>query len=634
MTACLRVLATLVVFPLASAGFAEDETVPIGVARIDITPDSPIRLTGYASRKTESEGVALRLWAKALAIGGDAGEGPAVLMMVENCGVPASLAAEVAGRLEAKARVAPQRVVICSTHTHAGPWLTGFAKALLSDSLPPEHRSHMERYERQLVDKMEQVALAALAARRPGRLAWGEGLVRFAMNRRPINKDGKCPGLGVNPGGPTDHSLPLLCATDAAGKIMAIVVNYACHCTTIGGDFNRIHGDWAGMAQEYIEAEHPGATALVCIGCGADANPEPRGKAEMTGPHGRAVADEVNRLLRGKLIPVCPKLAARRLEFSLPFDKLPTRQELEARAAAAHQPKTTSAQKAFARQAADSLAELDHGRPLPAGIDYSVTAWSFGNDLAMVFLPGEVVVDYALRLKRELDGARLWVTAYANDVPCYIVSRRVLAEGGYEPDYSMIYYGRPTRLSPAVEDKIVNAAKSLLPKSFAACRAGSAGPGAWRAGVAAVRVTPQTSLWMSGYGGRTRPSEGITQDLFAKALALEDARSDRAVIVTLDLIGMDRPMRDWLEKQVHARYGLKPAELLLNTSHTHCGPEFCIEDLPPKIDPALVAAAEKYRGELQEKVAVLVGDALARLAPAQLDYLHARCGFAMNQHGR
>jgi len=475
MTACPQVALALMIvsiLSLASAGPASaDETVPVGVARIDVTPDGPIRLTGYASRKTESEGVAERLWAKALAIGGDRGDGPAVLMMVENCGVPGSLTAEVSGRLKAKAGLRPERFVVCSTHTHAGPWLSGFAPALFSQALPAEHRAHMEQYGRQLADKMEQVALAALAARQPGQLAWGHGVVRFAMNRRPINPQGRCPGLGVNPAGPVDHSLPLLRATDAQGKILALVVNYACHCTTIGGDFNRIHGDWAGMAQKYLEAEHPGATAIVSIGCGADANPEPRGKAEMTGPHGRAIADEVNRLLSGKLTPVSPKLAARRLQFQLPYDKAPTREDLEKRVAAARRPKATGAEKHVAGQAAASLADLDRGRPLPAGIDYSVTAWSFGNDLAMIFLPGEVVVDYALRLKRELDGARLWVTAYANDVPCYIVSRRVLQEGGYEPESSMIYYGRPSRLSPVIEDRIIDTAKSLVPKTFAAGRA-------------------------------------------------------------------------------------------------------------------------------------------------------------------
>ena len=47
-------------------------------------------------------------------------------------------------------------------------------------------------------------------------------------------------------------------------------------------------------------------------------------------------------------------------------------------------------------QAAAFLAQLDRGETFPAEIDYSVTTWTFGDDLAMVFLPGEVVVDYAL----------------------------------------------------------------------------------------------------------------------------------------------------------------------------------------------------------------------------------------------
>ena len=148
---------------------------------------------------------------------------------------------------------------------------------------------------------------------------------------------------------------------------------------------------------------------------------------------------------RASSTPIGRSSAARRLQFQIPFDKLPTREELQAALPPAAKPKATGLENGVAGQAARLLAELDRGRPLPTGIDYSVTAWAFGNDLAMVFLPGEVVVDYALRLKRELDGARLWVTAYANDVPCYIVSRRVLAEGGYEPDFSMIYYGRPGR---------------------------------------------------------------------------------------------------------------------------------------------------------------------------------------------
>ena len=85
----------------------------------------------------------------------------------------------------------------------------------------------------------------------------------------------------------------------------------------------------------------------------------------------------------------------------------------------------------------------------------------------MVFLPGEVTIDYALRLKRELDGSRLWVTAYANAMPCYICSKRLLGEGGYEVDSSMVSYGQPSRLAPEAEDKIIHEVKALIPPALA-----------------------------------------------------------------------------------------------------------------------------------------------------------------------
>jgi putative membrane-bound dehydrogenase-like protein len=84
-----------------------------------------------------------------------------------------------------------------------------------------------------------------------------------------------------------------------------------------------------------------------------------------------------------------------------------------------------------------------------------------------VFLNGEVVVDYALRLKRDFDPARLWVTSYAGYVPCYIPSRRILNEGGYEAEDSLWYYDRPARLAPAAEDLIVQTVAELVPKSYA-----------------------------------------------------------------------------------------------------------------------------------------------------------------------
>ncbi|MBM3888290.1 MAG: PKD domain-containing protein [Verrucomicrobia bacterium] len=157
-------------------------------------------------------------------------------------------------------------------------------------------------------------------------------------------------------------------------------------------------------------------------------------------------------------------------------------------------------------------------------------------------------------------------------------------------------------------------------------------PTAWKAGVASVKITPEGPVWMAGYAARKKPSEGVAADLFAKALAIEDPRGTRVVIVTMDLISVPRALRDWLEKQVKEKFRLPQASLLMNASHTHCGPELRISRLSDEeIKAEFIPAAEKYMARLQQQLVTLVGDALKRLAPAKLDFMRARCGFAMNR---
>jgi hypothetical protein len=197
----------------------------------------------------------------------------------------------------------------------------------------------------------------------------------------------------------------------------------------------------------------------VSIGCGAYANPSPRGKLENAQAHGDEIAVEVKRLIGqpAKSLTQLPNGNLKR--FNLDFDPLPARAQWEERA---QKPGIVG------YHARKNLARLDRGEKLPTQLPYVVGTWTFGDQLAMVFLAGEVVVDYELRLKRELDASRLWVNAYANDVPCYIPSRRVLAEGGYEAEDSLWYYDRPARLATSSEDRIVKAVHSALPGRFIA----------------------------------------------------------------------------------------------------------------------------------------------------------------------
>ncbi len=442
MRLCLALAACFTLIAVASAAEPSASTYAVGVAKVDITPTYPVRLSGFGFRRAESEGVTQRIWAKALVI--DDGT-PAVLMTVDNVGIPAAITEEIAARLEKKAKVSRERLAITATHTHTAPMLKGTLPTLFGMPIPKEHQEHIDRYTTELTDKLEKVALTALEDRKPARLRWGIGQVGFAINRR-------------TKGGPVDHDLPVLVVEDLQGKVRAVYVNYACHCVTLSN--NKISGDWAGFAQERIQDDFPGAIALVSIGCGADSNPSSGvtgDKVEIASRQGAEVAAEVNRLASGFLAPVTGKITASLRRLALPLADLPTREQWEAKA------KRTDAIGYHARV---NLERLDRKEPLRTQIDYSVQTWSFGNALAMVFLPGEVVVDYSRRLKRELDGLRLWINAYTNDAPCYIPSERVLKEGGYEGGGAMVYYDVPAPFRPGLEQKIIDAVQEQIGQRF------------------------------------------------------------------------------------------------------------------------------------------------------------------------
>jgi hypothetical protein len=429
-----------------------DELIEVGVARVDITPEGPIRLAGYGSRDTESEGVLQRLEAKALAFGSD-DQGPSVFITVDLIGIPGHITAELRDRLAGNAGINPAHVIISSSHTHTGPEIGNLLNHF-GEPLPTEQLGRIVKYLDLLTRKLEEVALTALESRSPSLVSWGQGEVGFAMNRRVV-VDGRWEGFGVNPEGPVDHSMPLLRVTDPEGNIKALLVNYACHGTTLGPDINKIHNDWMGEAQRIMEERYPGAIAMVSIGAGADANPEPRLEMEHTTMHGKEIADEVDRLLSNSLKPVKSPPTGKYTEIELPYAHIPSVDEL------IQQSNSGGARGYYASLTLDRIAR---GETVPESLTYPIQTWSFGNDLTMIFLAGEVVVDYSLRLKNDLTNEHLWITAYANDVPCYIASERVIKEGGYEVESSMYSYDHPSRFVEGIEDLIVESVQMLLQK--------------------------------------------------------------------------------------------------------------------------------------------------------------------------
>jgi hypothetical protein len=201
-----------------------------------------------------------------------------------------------------------------------------------------------------------------------------------------------------------------------------------------------------------LEKALPGATAVFLQLCGADQNPNPRGQMDHARQHGKALADAVQKAISGEMKPIQPAIRADYEIVKLDFAR---------RDRSFYETEAKSEDQFRRRRAEAMLKAIDENRPVWQ-IDLPVQVIRFGDKLALVGIGGEVVVDYSLRLKREYPGMDLIVAGYCNDVPCYIPSRRILGEGGYEADQSMIYYLHPGPLADSVEEKIITACRRLL----------------------------------------------------------------------------------------------------------------------------------------------------------------------------
>jgi neutral ceramidase len=367
-----------------------------GVASATITPRQPMWMAGYAARNKPSEGTAQDLFAKALALEDEEGN-RAVIVTMDLIGVLTTLRENVEKAVEAQYKLPPAALLLCASHTHCGP-----------EYRPREGREEEAReYQRFLEETLVRLVGQAIEGLAPAELASSRARAGFAMNRRRLTERGY--RILPNPDGPVDHDVPVLIVRDLEGGLRAVLFGYACHNTTLG--FYEFCGDYAGYAQEYFEADHPGATAMFVAGCGADQNPYPRNNLTRAQQHGRTLATAVEAALDANPRPVRGRL----------------------------------------RCALENVV-LDRTGERAGPFPYPVQVFRFGESVTLVALASEVVVDYSLRLKREIAGdSMVWVAAYANGYFGYIPSRRVLDEGGYEAG----------PWEPSLEDRIVEKVHQL-----------------------------------------------------------------------------------------------------------------------------------------------------------------------------
>ncbi|MEZ5363458.1 MAG: neutral/alkaline non-lysosomal ceramidase N-terminal domain-containing protein [Bryobacterales bacterium] len=382
-----------------------------GAAKRNITPSEPIWMSGYASRDKPSEGVYAPIYAKALALKDNSG-GLSVMVTADLVGFTRSVSDPIFAEAKKRYGLLRAQLVLNASHTHSGPVTGQLGRPTYR--LDAKEAAVVERYTKRLIEDVVAVIGEAIDNLEPAEMAFEQGYAGFAVNRRRV-------GHREYPG-PVDHDVPTMTLRAPGGELKALVFGYSCHATVMN-QFE-IHGDYPAFAQAELEKRYPGAVALFLNGCGADQNPLPRRKMELTRMYGEILAEAASQVLAGKMAPVAGPLSAAYKEVEVDFQPAPARAELERRVREGNAAEKSNAQLL--------LEELESTGKLPNKYEYPTRVWRLGDNLTIVFLAGEVVVDYALQIRKKYGWDDVWVSGYNDDVFAYIPTERIIAEGGYE----------------------------------------------------------------------------------------------------------------------------------------------------------------------------------------------------------
>jgi neutral ceramidase len=421
-----------------------------GVGKATITPTTPMWMSGYGSRTRPAEGKLTDLWVKAVVLGDEKGPQAAILAF-DLVGFDRDVGDALAGQTMKALKLPREGVLLNCSHTHSGPVVGGNLAPMYS--LDSMQQALVDRYGLFLEAQTKTAVASALEDYSPAKLSFADDSVTFAVNRR--NNPEKWVQLlraTDSLGGPVDYRVRVLAIQDLKGKLKAVLHSYACHATVLSG--YEWCGDYPGYAAIELERRHPGATAVFLAGCGGDQNPLPRRSMKLAQQYGSMLADSVDRCLAKPRKPISPGVTFRAFERTpLRFAAIPSAADLD-RAEGSKDKYEAARARLLKKQAAADARIADY-------YPYPVMTWRLGKELTWVALGGEVVVDYSLKLQKEF-GDELWTLGYSHEVMAYIPSERVLAEGRYEGEGAMVYYGLPSKWKAGVEATVLGMVRDQI----------------------------------------------------------------------------------------------------------------------------------------------------------------------------
>jgi neutral ceramidase len=384
-----------------SPSLADATALKAGTARIDITPDKPVTMSGYDARKGFSTGVHDPLSVRVLAF--EAGDRRLVLISADLIGFYGGTADDMREALLREFRLQPSELFLAGIHTHAGPTLT------ISQGGPANNLEYTQK----LKGKLLEVTRQALDNLEPVRLGLGIGSCPVGANRRElrIEKNGHSAiVLGRNTYGPTDKEVLVMKVARADGTLKAVAFDYATHATCLGGKNYTISGDVLGLAEQFVEKIlGPNVVAPVFAGASGNINPWFRALESFNTEPGWVPEPVLQGTFLGEeVVYVCRAIdrtgTADRIGTAMTTLQLP-----------AKPPEEASAKK----------------KESPRFVPFNVTVARLG-DVAFVGLGAEVCTEIGMAIKAASPCAHTFVITHCNGAAEYIAPKELHAQGGYE----------------------------------------------------------------------------------------------------------------------------------------------------------------------------------------------------------
>jgi hypothetical protein len=404
----------LLYLQMSPASVFSQPTFFTGIARINITPEVPIRMSGYGGRDEPFSGIHDSIFATAIVL--EMGDKKMAMVSADVVGFSHDFVDQTLKSIQTRSGIPSENVLVIAAHNHGGPITSVYTKDPTETEIA---------YFASLQSKLSVVVSEALKNVQPAKIGAGKGRCTMNINRRGRHAEGGI-WLGRNPDGICDHEVGIIRIDNEQNEPIGAFLNWPCHATVSGPGNTEITGDWPGAAAHYFSAA-AGTMVMVTAGASADINPiyGPNNKFNDIAAIGQLLGEEATTVFKDIKTYRPDQLEMGQASFLAQGKK-----------------------RSESRMPVVSLVPND-----PEMIRVAVLKIG---QIALAGVSGELMTEIGLDIKEASGFKNTFVVTHCNGSSGYLCTDKAYEEGGYEPMVSKTMPGTAARIKDAIYTLLLN----------------------------------------------------------------------------------------------------------------------------------------------------------------------------------